>query len=87
MKSNNYKITFIFGFLFLTTIAFVGAQTKEEYAKLIKEQQAIDAQKQATIPKENIAKHIQTIGTSGTIITALATANKPVAFDKINSTF
>lgn len=79
--NNIFKSICCLSFFFIFNVGFLMAQ---DYAKLIKEQEAIEAQKQATVPKENIAKHMQTIATSAAVITALATATKPIAFGKLD---
>ncbi len=62
----------------------LSAQPADDYTALIKQQETIEAQKQAAIPKENIAKHVQAITTSKAIITALANANRTAALTKLN---
>lgn len=82
--NNHPRLKFYFLITCVTIMVQSFAQTDADYAKLMKEQQAIEAQKQATIPKENAARHIQTIVTSKAIINALATTIKPIAFNKID---
>ena len=61
------------------------AQSNADYAKQIKDMEAAEAKKQAAIPKENIAKHVQSITTSAVTITTLATTYKKNSFARIDA--